>query len=101
MTIRIEPITNSPSADVALEALLSESHVGGGSRRRILRPRCSEPAPSVPASGCAEVADKTMCLAMGRASSRGIAPRALRCGRSSPSTSSITSAVMPPLSSRP
>ena len=29
-----------------------------------------------------------------QASSRGIAPRAMRCDRSSPSTSSITSAVM-------
>ena len=35
------------------------------------------------------------------ASARGIAPRAMRCERSSPSTSSITSARTPPLSSSP
>ena len=52
-----------------------------------------------------------ICFAIGNASSRGIptcraeAPgarrRAMRCDRSSPSTSSITRAVKPPLSSRP
>jgi hypothetical protein len=30
MTIRIEPIADSAVADEALEALLQESHVGGG-----------------------------------------------------------------------
>jgi ribosomal protein S18 acetylase RimI-like enzyme len=30
MTLRIEPITDSPDADAALEALLYESYVGGG-----------------------------------------------------------------------
>jgi ribosomal protein S18 acetylase RimI-like enzyme len=30
MTIRIEPIADSPDADLALEALLHESYVGGG-----------------------------------------------------------------------
>ena len=34
-----------------------------------------------------------ICFAIGSASSSGIAPRAMRCDRSSPSTSSITSAV--------
>ena len=42
-----------------------------------------------------------ICFAMGSASSRGIAPRAIRCGRSSPSTSSITSATVPSDFSRP
>ena len=38
---------------------------------------------------------------IGKASSTVIAPRAMRCDRSSPSTSSITSAETPPLSSSP
>ena len=40
-------------------------------------------------------------FAIGKASSSGIAPRAIRCDESSPSTSSITSAVMPPAPSSP
>ena len=50
---------------------------------------------------CAASSASAICFAIGNASSSGIAPRAMRCDRSSPSTSSITSAVMPPLSSRP
>ena len=50
---------------------------------------------------CAASSASAICFAMGNASSSGIAPRAMRCERSSPSTSSITRAVIPPLSSRP
>ena len=42
-----------------------------------------------------------ICLAIGSASSSGIAPRAIRCDRSSPSTNSMTSARTPPDSSNP
>ena len=42
-----------------------------------------------------------ICLAMGSASSIGIGPRAMRCERSSPSTSSMTSAVSPRVFSTP
>ena len=45
---------------------------------------------------CAASSASAICFAIGNASSSGIAPRAIRCDRSSPSTSSITSAVMPP-----
>ena len=50
---------------------------------------------------CAASSASAICFAIGSASSSGIAPRAIRCDRSSPSTSSITSARTPPLSSRP
>ena len=42
---------------------------------------------------CAASSASAICFAIGSASSSGIAPRAMRCDRSSPSTSSITSAV--------
>jgi hypothetical protein len=41
---------------------------------------------------CASSSASRICRAIGNASSRGIAPRAIRCDRSSPSTSSMTSA---------
>ncbi len=41
---------------------------------------------------CAASSASAICLAIGSASSSGIGPRAIRCERSSPSTSSITSA---------
>ena len=44
---------------------------------------------------CAASSASAICFAMGSASSSGIAPRAIRWDRSSPSTSSITSAVTP------
>ena len=44
---------------------------------------------------CAASRASAICFAIGRASSIGIAPCAIRCERSSPSTSSITSAVTP------
>ena len=44
---------------------------------------------------CAASSASAICFAIGSASSSGIAPRAIRCDRSSPSTSSITSAVTP------
>ena len=50
---------------------------------------------------CAASSASAICLAIGNASSIGIAPRAMRCDRSSPSISSITSARTPPDSSRP
>ena len=45
---------------------------------------------------CAASSASAICFAMGSASSTGIAPRAMHCERSSPSTNSITSAVIPP-----
>ena len=45
---------------------------------------------------CAASSASAICFAMGNASSSGIAPRAMRCDRSSPSTSSITIARTPP-----
>ncbi len=45
---------------------------------------------------CAASSASAICFAIGSASSSGIAPRAIRCDRSSPSTSSITSARTPP-----
>jgi hypothetical protein len=50
---------------------------------------------------CAASSASAICLAIGNASSIWIAPRAIRCERSSPSTSSITSAVKPGALSRP
>ena len=44
---------------------------------------------------CAASSASAICCAMGSASSSGIAPRAMRCERSLPSTSSITSAWTP------
>ena len=44
---------------------------------------------------CAASSASAICLAIGSASSSGIAPRAIRCDRSSPSTSSMTSALTP------
>ena len=41
---------------------------------------------------CAASSASAICFAIGSASSSGIGPRAIRCDRSSPSTSSITSA---------
>ena len=41
---------------------------------------------------CAAASASTICFAIGNASSIGIGPRAIRCERSSPSTSSITRA---------
>src|SRR6476619_1280465 len=50
---------------------------------------------------CAASRASAICFAIGNASSIGMAPRVRRCARSSPSTSSITSARTPPLSSKP
>ena len=50
---------------------------------------------------CAASSASAICFAMGSASATGIAPRAMRWARSSPSTSSITSARTPLDSSRP
>ena len=44
---------------------------------------------------CAASSASAICFAIGSASSSGIAPRAMRCERSSPSTSSITRARTP------
>ena len=50
---------------------------------------------------CAASSASAICFAIGKASSSGMGPRAIRCERSSPSTSSITSAVIPSASSMP
>ena len=55
---------------------------------------------TIPCSWAASSAS-AICRAIGSASSSGIAPRAIRADRSSPSTSSITSALISPASSRP
>ena len=50
---------------------------------------------------CAASSASAICLAIGNASSIGIAPRAIRDDRSSPSTSSMTRAVKSGVFSRP
>jgi hypothetical protein len=50
---------------------------------------------------CAVSSAWPICLAIDSASSNGIGPRAIRADRSSPSTSSMTSAVRPSASCTP